>query len=85
MMPDVSSLLWLFCGVGAGALVSSFAGFAFAPVAGLLLMQAFPPAVVIPLMMICRVVVQSVSIIRLKSTLRFRGVGLMVTPHGWLA
>jgi hypothetical protein len=47
----------LLASVFAGALVSSFAGFAFSPVAGVALLYFFPHSTVIPLLMLCSVLV----------------------------
>lgn len=62
----------LFIAVFLGAAMSSFAGFAFSPVAGLLLFAVWPPVVVIPLLMACSVLVQIVSLIRLRNRITFR-------------
>lgn len=52
----------MFC----GALIASFAGFAFAPVAAILLVAVLDPRTLIPLLMVCSVLVQLAALIRLR-------------------
>jgi len=50
-MSELATLV-VFVGAFAGAVVSSFSGFAFAPVAGVIMLMAFSPKVVVPVLMI---------------------------------
>jgi len=63
----------LTIGVFAGAVVSGMAGFAFSAVAGAMLLHVLPPAEAIPLMMICSITVQGVSLVMLRTHLIWRG------------
>lgn len=67
----------LLASVFAGALVSSFAGFAFSPVAGVALLYFFPHSTVIPLLMLCSVLVQLVTLIFLRGSLDLKNLGPM--------
>src|SRR5688500_2665 len=78
MTPDLVSTIVLFAGAFAGALVSSFAGFAFAPVAGAVLLTAFEPRAVVPVLMLCSVLVQTVTLVYLRRSLAFRSIGTML-------
>jgi uncharacterized protein len=60
-------------GVFAGALVSGFTGFAFSAVAGAVLLHVLPPAQAVPLMMVCSVLVQSISLVSLRRQIQWRG------------
>jgi uncharacterized membrane protein YfcA len=71
-MPDYLSYLFLTSGVFAGAVVSGFAGFAFSAVAGIVLLHLLPPAQAVPLMMMCSIAVQSVSLVTLRDCMRWR-------------
>jgi uncharacterized membrane protein YfcA len=62
----------LLLGAFAGAVVSSFSGFAFAPVAGMLLLTLFQPTTLIPVLMLCSVIVQIATLIHLRRTLERR-------------
>jgi uncharacterized membrane protein YfcA len=55
--------------VFAGALVSSFAGFAFSPVAGVALLYFLPHKLVIPLLMFCSIIVQVATLAYLRRSL----------------
>jgi uncharacterized membrane protein YfcA len=68
----------LLASVFAGALVSSFAGFAFSPVAGVALLYFFPHSTVIPLLMLCSVLVQLVTLIYLRGSLDLKNLGPML-------
>ena len=78
-MPEFEPYLLLSAGVFAGAVVSGFAGFAFSAVAGAILLHAIPPIEAVPLMMMCSVAVQGISMIALRNTMTWRGsTGFMV-------
>jgi uncharacterized membrane protein YfcA len=68
----------LIVGAFAGAVVSSFSGFAFAPVAGVLLLTSFQPALVVPLLMMCSILVQVATLLHFRRSLRFRSIGAML-------
>ena len=76
-MSDVGTLV-VFAGAFAGAVVSSFSGFAFAPVAGVFLLMAFSPKVVVPVLMICSILVQAATLLNLRRSLEFRSIGAML-------
>jgi uncharacterized protein len=59
-------------GVFAGALVSGFTGFAFSAVAGAVLLHVLPPSEAVPLMMVCSVLVQSISLVSLRRQIQWR-------------
>jgi uncharacterized membrane protein YfcA len=77
-MIEAASAAVLLAGVFAGAVVSSFSGFAFAPVAGVLLLTSFHPALALPVLMMCSVIVQVATLIHLRRSLRFRSIGAML-------
>jgi hypothetical protein len=64
---------FLIIGVFAGALVSGFAGFAFSAVAGAFLLHVMPPIEAVPLMMACSILVQGVSLVILRNSMRWHG------------
>jgi len=63
---QLSPFLLLSTGIFAGALVQSVSGFAFSAIAGAVLLHTLPPAEAVPLMMVCSVAVQVVSLAALK-------------------
>lgn len=65
-------------GVFAGALVSGFTGFAFSAVAGAVLLHVLPPAEAVPLMMVCSLLVQSVSLVSLRRQIHWQAGGMLV-------
>ena len=69
MSADPGFMVLLSASMFAGALVSSFAGFAFAPVAAVLLVAALDPRTLIPLLMICSLMVQFAGLIRLRRSI----------------
>ena len=71
-MTDYVSYLLLASGVFAGAVVSGFAGFAFSAVAGVVLLHLLPPAQAVPLMMMCSIAVQGISLVKLRDSMRWR-------------
>ena len=72
-MIEVAPFLILSAGVFAGAFVSGMAGFAFSAVAGAMLLHVLPPTEAVPLMMICSIAVQSVSLVVLRKHLAWQG------------
>lgn len=75
---DLTAFLVLSGGVFVGALVSGLAGFAFSAVAGVVLLQLFPPIEAVPLMMACSLVVQAVSLVRLRHTVKWHGNPVLI-------
>lgn len=71
-------LSFLFLGVFAGAMVSAFTGFAFSAVAGAVLLHVLPPSEAVPLMMVCSVLVQSVSLVSLRRQIDWRGSAMLI-------
>ena len=77
MAGDLSQLLMAFA-IFAGAVVSGFTGFAFSAVAGAILLHLLPPSEAVPLMMICSVIVQSISLISLRRHVDWRGSATLI-------
>lgn len=77
-MPDISPALMVFASAFAGALISSFAGFAFAPVAGVILLAAYAPDAAIPALMVCSILVQLSTLTYLRRSLAFGTTGMML-------
>ena len=75
---EANPTLILLASAFAGALISSFAGFAFAPVAGVILLTAFAPDAVIPTLMVCSIVVQATTLLYLRRSLVFGTTGMML-------
>ena len=69
---DFSQFLMVL-GIFAGAVVSGFTGFAFSAVAGAVLLHVLPPREAVPLMMVCSVLVQSMSLFSLRRHIEWRG------------
>jgi uncharacterized membrane protein YfcA len=65
--------LFVALGIFAGAIVSGFTGFAFSAVAGAVLLHVMPPREAVPLMMVCSVLVQSMSLVSLRRHIDWRG------------
>jgi uncharacterized membrane protein YfcA len=65
--------LFIALGIFAGAIVSGFTGFAFSAVAGAVLLHVLPPREAVPLMMVCSVLVQSMSLVSLRRHIEWRG------------
>ena len=65
--------LFVALGIFAGAVVSGFTGFAFSAVAGAVLLHVMPPREAVPLMMVCSVPVQSLSLVSLRRHIDWRG------------
>ena len=72
-MPGDLSQLFIALGIFAGAVVSGFTGFAFSAVAGAVLLHVLPPREAVPLMMVCSVLVQSMSLFSLRRHIEWRG------------
>ena len=73
-----------------GGLVSGFSGFAFAAIAGAILIHMYPPLVAIPLLMVCGLINQTIGALYLRSEIHWRGSlplvigGLVGLPIGVL-
>jgi hypothetical protein len=65
--------LFIALGIFAGAVVSGFTGFAFSAVAGAVLLHVMAPREAVPLMMVCSVLVQSMSLASLRRHIDWRG------------
>jgi len=72
-VPGDLSQLFIALGIFAGAVVSGFTGFAFSAVAGAVLLHVLPPREAVPLMMVCSVLVQSMSLFSLRRHIEWRG------------
>lgn len=68
-MVDPSHFLPLTLAVFCGAVVSSFAGFAFSAVAGAILLHMLSPTEAVPLMMACSIIVRGASLFCLRHTI----------------
>ena len=77
LLPYIPAIV-LLMGVFAGAFVSSFAGFAFAPIAGVALLYFYPYKTVVPLLMLCSVLVQVTTLIYLRRSVIWKSVGPML-------
>lgn len=83
-------VLILCAAVFLGGLVSGFSGFAFAAIAGAILIHVYPPLVAIPLLMICGLINQLIGAIYLRSAIHWRSSipfvigGLVGLPIGEL-
>jgi uncharacterized membrane protein YfcA len=75
---DPTPFFVLSAGVFAGAVVSGLAGFAFSAVAGAILLHLFPPIEAVPLMMACSLVVQGVSLTRLRHAVKWRSNPILI-------
>lgn len=69
--PDYLSSGALLSAAFAGGVVSGFAGFAFSAVAGAILLHVYPPALAIPLMMLCSIGTQLGSMAYLRKKLQW--------------
>lgn len=72
MSGDISQLC-IALGIFSGAVVSGFTGFAFSAVAGAVLLHILPPREAVPLMMVCSVLVQCLSLYSLRRHIDWRG------------
>lgn len=75
---DPVCYLILSTGVFAGAVVSGLVGFAFSAVAGAILLHVLPPVEAVPLMMLCSLVPQAVSLVALRRTVKWRGNPVLI-------
>jgi uncharacterized membrane protein YfcA len=64
--------LLLWSAVFLGGLVSGFSGFAFAAIAGAILVHVYPPIVAIPLLMICGLINQIIGAVYLRAAIDWR-------------
>jgi uncharacterized membrane protein YfcA len=62
----------------AGAVVSGFTGFAFSAVAGAALLHVLPPGEAVPLMMLCSVLVQALSLVSLRREIEWRASARLI-------
>ena len=70
--------LALLLGTFLGALVTSFAGFAFSPVAGIMMVGAVGPQQLVPLLVLCSVLIQLAIAAHSRRSLRPRTIGPML-------
>jgi uncharacterized protein len=77
VVSDFSQWFMAFA-IFAGAVVSGFTGFAFSAVAGAILLHVLPPGEAVPLMMICSVIVQSISLVSLRRHIDWRGSATLI-------
>lgn len=78
MVPGDLPQLFVALGIFAGAVVSGFTGFAFSAVAGAVLLHVMPPREAVPLMMVCSVLVQSMSLVSLRRHIDWRGSARLI-------
>lgn len=78
MILDANILPVLFAAAFSGAFVTSFAGFAFSPVAGVILMIVLPAKTIIPVLMIGSVIAQAGTLFRARKSLSLGRVGPML-------
>lgn len=71
-MPGDLPQLFAALGIFAGAVVSGFTGFAFSAVAGAVLLHVLSPREAVPLMMVCSVLVQGISLASLRRHIDWR-------------
>jgi uncharacterized protein len=71
-MPIDLTQLFVTLGIFAGAVVSGFTGFAFSAVAGAVLLHVLSPREAVPLMMVCSVLVQGLSLVSLRRHIEWR-------------
>jgi len=64
--------LLLWSAVFLGGVVSGFSGFAFAAIAGAILVHVYPPIVAIPLLMICGLINQIIGAVYLRAAIDWR-------------
>jgi uncharacterized protein len=90
-MIDIGSFSLLSVAMFIGAFVSGLAGFAFSAAAGAILLHVLRPIEAVPLMMICSLGVQAISLWALRKNVRWReslglvSGGLLGVPIGvWL-
>lgn len=62
----------LVASVFLGAIVQGFSGFAFSAVAGAILLQVQEPALAIPLLMVCSLLLQAFVMVRLRTAITWR-------------
>jgi uncharacterized membrane protein YfcA len=75
---DPVTLALVSAGIFAGAVVSCLVGFAFSAVAGAILLHVLTPAEAVPLMMACSIVTQTVSLVALRGSFKWRGNPLLI-------
>lgn len=78
MVPGDFPQLFVALGIFAGAIVSGFTGFAFSAVAGAVLLHVLAPREAVPLMMVCSVLVQGISLVSLRRHIDWRGSSRLI-------
>lgn len=78
MFAQSSDSLVLLLGTFLGAVVTSFSGFAFSPVAGIMMVSVVAPQQLVPLLMLCSVVVQMAIAFHSRRALTPRAIGPML-------
>jgi len=81
-MTPAHQMLLLWTAVFFGGLVSGFSGFAFAAIAGAILIHVYPPIVAIPLLMICGLINQTISAVYLRGAINWRSSMPLVVGGG---
>src|SRR5215831_7456074 len=72
-MSSGGHILLLWSAVFLGGVVSGFSGFAFAAIAGAILIHVYPPMAAIPLLMACGFINQIISAVYLRASIDWRG------------
>lgn len=75
---DPETCLMISAATFAGAVVSGLVGFAFSAVAGAILLHVLPPAEAVPLMMACSIVTQAISLVSLRSSVKWSGNPVLI-------
>src|SRR5581483_1600193 len=81
-MNEAHQMLLLWTAVFFGGLVSGFSGFAFAAIAGAILIHVYPPIVVMPLLMVCGLINQAISAVYLRGAIDWRSSMPLVVGGG---
>src|SRR6188474_2908454 len=68
----VTSSVMMVISVFAGSLVSGIAGFAFSAVSGAILFHWVPPTTAVPLLLVCSITTQLLSITKLWGSMQWR-------------
>lgn len=72
-MSSGDHILLLWTAVFLGGVVSGFSGFAFAAIAGAILIHVYPPMAAIPLLMACGFINQIIAALYLRASIDWRG------------
>ncbi|MBV8839193.1 MAG: sulfite exporter TauE/SafE family protein [Alphaproteobacteria bacterium] len=81
-MTHAHPMLLLWTAVFFGGLVSGFSGFAFAAIAGAILIHVYPPMAAIPLLMVCGLINQAISAVYLRGEMDWRSSMPLVIGGG---